>query len=148
MTKQKQVKQAGYRAHSISLCRLCLMLNFTRTRTTFSFLTTKWKQNSRLVIGRRGKLLTVSLVQPHRTAALRRPGVIVQLEFTSSPRGGDDSRSQPFRKWGTKNYISKNVLPHIHGFLNGNSLLGILEWIWRSPVLHKPRRCETLLQAQ
>lgn len=114
------------------------MLNLTRTRPAFFIFNNKVKTKlpSHPRTEREAARCLSCAAAPHR--CLARPGVIVQLEFTSSPRGGDDSLSQPFRKWGTKNYIFKNVFPHIYGFLNGNSFLAILEWIWKSPVLHKP----------
>lgn len=143
--KQKQEKQVGYCARGISSR---LMLNLTRTRP--SFFVFNYKVKTKLASRRRTEGEAASSCAAAQHCCPAGPGVIVQLEFTSSPLegGDDDSLPQSFRKCGSKNSIFKRSLATYMPFPNGSSLLAILEWIRWSPVLHKAHRCETLLQAQ
>lgn len=109
MLTQKQEKQEGYCARGISLR---LMLNLTRIRLSFFIFNYKVKTKLLSRLWMEGEAAFSCAAVRH--CCLAGPGVIVQLEFTSSPlRGGDDSLPQPFRKCGTKKSIFKEVLPHI-----------------------------------
>lgn len=120
--------EAKTRNTSWLLCsrhRFAFDVNLTQIRPSFFIFNykvkTKLPSRHRMV----GAVAFSCAAVHHR--CLAGPGVIVQLEFTSSPlEGGDDSLPQPFRERGTKNYIFKKCC-HIYAIPNGNSFLAILE---------------------